>query len=419
MYLEFSDIPDPISLCLSTILKEARKEDRLVKQIFYTMLSADTNNPTNLAINSPSGEGKTHVIQKVAEKFPKEDVMFLAGMTDKALFHRQGALVVKNEVGEYEPIDDKIAQIDSEIEDKQSEIETTKDGNLKQGLGSTIKHLQKQKKDLLKDAKKLIDLSHKILVFLDTPSPKLFNALMPLLSHDRYEVEYEFADTNSHTGIETKRNILRGWPAVIFAQAIDYSHYDRWPEIQRRFIITNPKMDSEKYEQAIDLIADKYGLPDFAYQHKIVSDSQKEKVCEIIKGIKQKIRDVCDSVKPGKNNVIIPFNEVLTESLSKQKAFDMTIADRFFGLISLLTLINIDGRPRLVFRKIGDLIIQTIPFALFEDLGEAIFLMQYANGVRPYVLEWYYDVFLKAYNSKTEPDTKEDIHNGKTITEKR
>jgi hypothetical protein len=46
----------------------------------------------------------------------------------------------------------------------------------------------------LKDARKLIDLSHKILVFLDTPRPELFNALMPLLSHDHYEVEYEFAD---------------------------------------------------------------------------------------------------------------------------------------------------------------------------------------------------------------------------------
>jgi hypothetical protein len=50
---------DPIQSCLRVILKEARKEDRLVKQIFYTMLSAFTNKPINLAINSPTGEGKT------------------------------------------------------------------------------------------------------------------------------------------------------------------------------------------------------------------------------------------------------------------------------------------------------------------------------------------------------------------------
>ena len=75
--------------------------------------------------------------------------------------------------------------------------------------------LEDNKKDLVKNAKKLIDLSHKTLIFLDT--------LMPLLSHDKYEVEYEYTDT--HNGIKTKANILRGWPAVIFAQAIDYSHY--------------------------------------------------------------------------------------------------------------------------------------------------------------------------------------------------
>jgi hypothetical protein len=87
------------------------------------MLSAYTNNPLNLAINSPSGEGKNYVLRKVAENFPKEDVIFLTGMTEKALFHRQGTLVVKNsESGEFEPIEDRVEQTDSEIEDKEYEM---------------------------------------------------------------------------------------------------------------------------------------------------------------------------------------------------------------------------------------------------------------------------------------------------------
>ena len=278
MTVEELPIDNPIRYCIEVILKEARKEDRLVKQTFYTMASAYTNNPINLAINSPSGEGKTHVLVKVGEKFPKDDILFLSNMTDKALFHRQGILVVKNEFGEYVSITDKLEEFDLEIEDKQNEMANAKDKILKQGLGSAIKALERDKRDLLKNAKKLIDLSHKILVFLDTPRPELFNALMPLLSHDKWEVEYEFVDT--HNGIKTKSNVLRGWPAVIFAQAVDYSRYERWPEIQRRFIITNPKMSTEKYEQAVDLIGEKYGLPDFAYQQKIVSDAQKDKVRE-------------------------------------------------------------------------------------------------------------------------------------------
>lgn len=134
-------------------------------------------------------------------------------MSDKALFHRQGILVIKNEVGEYEPVEDKIAEIDSQIEDYRSDISISKKRDFTQARNKQIKQLENQKRELLKDARKLIDLSHKILVFLDTPRPELFNALMPLLSHDHYEVEYEFADC-TNTGIKTKNNILRGWPIV-------------------------------------------------------------------------------------------------------------------------------------------------------------------------------------------------------------
>ncbi len=73
---------------------------------------------------------------------------------------------------------------------------------------------------------------------------------------------------------------------MIFAQAIDYSHYKRYPEIQRRFIITNPKMDTEEYEAAIDLTFDKYCLPDFMYQSKIVSDLEKDEAREKIRGLR-------------------------------------------------------------------------------------------------------------------------------------
>jgi hypothetical protein len=316
-----SEKDSPIQFCFDVILKEAREEDRLVKQLFYTMLSAYTNNPVNLAINSPSGEGKNYVIHKVAEKFPKQDVMLLAGMTDKALFHRNGILIAKNtETGEYEPIDDRLEQIDSEIEDKDYQMKhMTKDKNQKQLLKSQIKALKNDKENLLKDAKKLIDLSHKVLIFLDTPRPELFDALMSLLSHDEWQVEYEFADTTSN-GIKTRSNVLRGWPAVIFAQAIDYSYYKRYPEIQRRFIITNPEMTKEKYAAAINLIFDKFGLPDFMYQQKVVTDSDKQKVKDIIIEIKQKILDVCDRLEPGQNNVFIPYNEALEQSANKEKA---------------------------------------------------------------------------------------------------
>jgi hypothetical protein len=409
---------DILQFCIKIILKEAKEEDKVVKQILYTMLSAYTNNPINLAINSPSGEGKTYVIQKVGEKFPKEDMMFLAGMTDKALFHRQGTFIVTNEqTGEHEPLDKLIGEIDSQIEDKELEITITKDPMLREGLKAFIDSLEEDKKELKKRAKKLIDLSHRTLVFLDSPRPELFSALMPLLSHDRYEVEYEFVDTTN--GIRTKTNILRGWPAVIFAQALDYSHYQRYPEIQRRFIITNPKMSAEKYAHGVDLICDRFGLPDFAYQAKVVNDLDKEKTREIIKDIKHKMLEACERVKPGKNNVIIPYMDTIKKSLPKQRAFDMTTTNRIGGFLSLLPLVNADKRPRLVVKNKNEpgFLSQVIPFALFEDLQETMCLMEYANGVRPYILEWYNDVFLEVYNSKKTEDSKFNSR-GELLTEK-
>jgi hypothetical protein len=107
---------------LDVVAKEVKQDDRLCRQVYYTLLSTYTDDPVNLAINAPTGEGKSYVVKKVAELFPKSDVLFLSAMSDKALFHRPGILVTKDENGEYTSIEDKVAEIDSEIEDKQSEI---------------------------------------------------------------------------------------------------------------------------------------------------------------------------------------------------------------------------------------------------------------------------------------------------------
>jgi hypothetical protein len=403
MYIDYG-IKDKIEYCLDIILKEAKREEKLSYQLIITKLSAYSNNPINLLINAPSGVGKNYVINKVAELFPEYDILFLGGMTDKALFHRSGTLVIKNENGEYEPIEGKIAEIDKEIEDKEYELNQTHDTDRKQALRSLITNLSQDKKNLVKDARKLIDLSNKIIVFLDTPSQQLLSGLLPLLSHDKYEVEYEFTDT--HNGLKTRNNVLRGWPAVIIAQALDFSNSPRFPEYQRRFITTNPKMTKEKYNEAINLIIDKCSKPDSIYQHEIVSDEEKDKAREIIKGLKEQIQTICSNVKPGKNNVIIPFSDLIRESIPKEKALDMTRASRLSTYLSFLPIVYFNKRPRITIIKKGDIKIQTIPIATFADLQNTISLMEYSDGVRPYILEWYYDVFLKAFTEKENPDSK-------------
>jgi len=80
----------------------------------------------------------------------------------------------------------------------------------------------------------------------------------------------------------------------------------------------------------------------------------------------------------------------------------------------LLPVVNIDKRPRLVTRREGDPILKICPFAAFEDLQESAYLMEYSNGVRPYVLEWYNEVFLNRYNEINSATIDSDGSTGLT-----
>jgi hypothetical protein len=83
--LHTNDHQDDLQYVIKVILKEAVNEEALIKQILYTILSSKSNQPTNLAINAPPGEGKTHAVVKTIELFPSKDVICIAGMTPKAL----------------------------------------------------------------------------------------------------------------------------------------------------------------------------------------------------------------------------------------------------------------------------------------------------------------------------------------------
>jgi hypothetical protein len=242
--------------------------------------------------------------------------------------------------------------------------------------------------------------------------------LLPLLSHDEYEVEYEYVDT--HKGIKTRSNILRGWPAVVIAQALDYSKSPRFQEYQRRFITTNPIMSKKKFDEAINLILNKSSVPDLIYQHVVVSDYEKDKAREIIKGLKEQIQAICSDLEPGKNNVIIPFDDLILQSIPKEKASDMTRANRLVTYLSFLPLIHFGKRPRIEIGIDGDILSkQMIPIATFEDLQNTNSLMKYSDGVRPYILEWYYDIFLKAYEDKCDKIDIKTNSKGETVEEDR
>lgn len=238
---------NPVEFCLASIVKEARQEDLLAKQLLLAKLSAYTKNPLNMCINAPSGEGKNYVINKVAEKFPSDDVLTLAGMTDKALFHRRGELVIKNpQTKNYEPLMPMIAVINKAIAEKARqlrEMEKEKKGNVSArgngrektstgDNGSSIDHatdlqanpeessnsrgqeskalekeildLKEHRASLFSQAKKMINLENKILIFLDTPS----QTLLSTLTFDARYGSPNSSQQNLRTFLRTRYRIL-------------------------------------------------------------------------------------------------------------------------------------------------------------------------------------------------------------------
>jgi hypothetical protein len=146
-------------------------------------------------------------------------------------------------------------------------------------------------------------------------------------------------------------------------------------------------LTTEKYKESIKLIGARYGLPEFVYDATIVSESQKNQAKEMVKELKEKILLISERNNPNSQNVFIPFYESLDKSFPAGEASDITAATRLYTNMTLLPLVNIDKRPRLVTRSDGNPILRTCPFATFDDLQESIYLMEYSNGVRPYVLE--------------------------------
>src|SRR5919199_871177 len=283
---------DYAEFVINTIKKTVKQEDSLVRQIFYSALSAYTNDPINLGIIAPTSEGKTYPVIESLKPFPKEDVWLIGSMSTKLLVRQKGVLVDKNN----EPLKPKIKALKKEIantKEKQNQEE-----------------LKEQLEELYENARTLIDLRGKILVFLEPPQHELWNLLKPILSHDSDEIEFPFVD-KTERGFQPKRVVVKGWPACIFCSAKDESEWPVWPEIVSRFLITSPNMNATKYRESNLLIAQRKGLPSLIQQRVIVSDEEVQLARLCVLRLKQQIQTLLStSTKPSYNSnnpVWIPY----------------------------------------------------------------------------------------------------------------
>lgn len=106
-------------------------------------------------------------------------------------------------------------------------------------------------------------------MLLDTPDHNLLANIAPILSHDKYEQEYRYVDSNSGP-IRTKINVIRGFPTLIYTQASDQSNRERFVEVIRRFLPISVNTSQKKVTDAIVLKVEKAGGARGEYDIKVV-----------------------------------------------------------------------------------------------------------------------------------------------------
>jgi hypothetical protein len=409
---------EQIAFVIETLKKRAPFDVIPIKQLFYGMCSAFTKIPIPHNVNSKdAGAGKNYLLSLVAGHFPSRYVLPLTGMSDKAIFHRPGIMVIEkpnDETGEIDVI--PIAPLINELELWKEEIWA---GGGTRESKQKIKEIDLEIEDIEEKAEKLIDLNNQIIVGLDTPQDSLIETLMALISQDfPGDQKYEYTEKSSSGKLGRRVNRLRGMPVLFTTRVIDDTRAPRFSEKNRRFINVNPVTSSKKIHAANDLIGLSYGSLPEEYDRLVVSRQDTERCKQIIWIIVAKLKQHSAYLKPKQPGILIPFRDAISKCIpvSGNQPWSMTVTDRTFKYLSIITKINMDSRPKVVDTETG----QFWPIAIFEDLKETLLLMERAaSGVRPYIVNWFNDVFLPAFKDLDDKPNELKDEDGNTIIKER
>jgi len=183
------------------------KHDTDVKlATFYVALSSFLKSPLNETVKGESGVGKTYGIKQVLSYFPQDKIHYIGSESPTAFYHDTGILMTKE--GKQINLDDEpIKPIKSnKIYKTEEEFEVAKANYIK---------TKKEWCKIINESYLEIDLSHRIMFFLDVESEG-FKKLLPVLSHDNETIEFNFTDKGTN-GLKTKKVRTKGFPCAIFA----------------------------------------------------------------------------------------------------------------------------------------------------------------------------------------------------------
>jgi 5S rRNA maturation endonuclease (ribonuclease M5) len=311
-----------------TIKKD--EENKLIT--FLCMLSAYTENSQfNISFNAPSSSGKSYIPLEESSLFPSVDVIKLGNCSPTAFFHEQGEF------------------------DKQK---------------NSIK----------------IDLSRKIIIFLEQPHTALLERLRSLLSHDEKEMQSKITDKVYKGGNKTKTVIIRGFPSVIFCSAglrIDEQE-------GTRFFLLSPENNQEKIREGIAMKVKKETDTEAYYQW-LESNPERKLLKERIRAIKnEKIQEV-----KFENPEII--ERVFLEKRNMLKPRHQRDIGRLISIIKAFTILNVWFRKN----ENGEIV------ASKEDIEEGVRIWEklaesQEYNLPPYVYQLYKEIIVSVFQEKNK-----------------
>jgi hypothetical protein len=388
LHLPAGTFEDKVLKPLDAIIKE---DPRYKKQLVYAYLGADLD-PYNLGSMAPSSEGKTYPAVQVASIFPQKNILYLGGLSPTAIVHDHGVLTD----GSGNSIEERVNELTDRIEEEESRLA---DAHHKEELKNKIKLDKDERKSLFKEARYLIDLTGKVLLFLEPPHHETWARLKPILSHDKYEIEFRITEKTKKGQLCTNHIIIRGFPVSVFCSAKDeQSKWSMWEEIQTRHEITSPNMALQKYLAANKLSSTKKGLPQTIVDRRIDRKSLQEAqeylgaIISRIKDIQRAVQDV--TKEPYPNLSFIPFVDLLADAFPHDSGSRMREYSRLLAKINVIAFAHMNQRAFILIDKLPFII------ASIYDLKEAIDITALSSELPPFKLRFYYDIFIPALEQK-------------------
>jgi hypothetical protein len=348
------------------------KRDPVTKAMtFLVCLSTYTEDPLNLFLRGESSLGKTYVVSRITKLFPKSDVWDLGGATPKFLIRQHGVLVDENE----QPI------LMTQKPDKNASMEK----------------LQAWK-DRLAHSKTIIDLTGKILVFLEAPHIEVFNAIRSILSHDEKEISYPFVNKTDSLGLKTVNVVIGGWPACVFCSSSEKHIQD----LATRSITVTPTFDEKKFKDANKLSGARVSLP-----WKFQPDKETELLKQFIREIKTLNGDIL-------KHIIIPYGEKFGEYYKSKHPRDMRDCKHILSLIQSCCLLHYAQRPILRIEAEKDLLATekdvSLIMALWQQIAETT-----ETGAPGQILKLYKDVIVQMAQTTNNPQQLVNIEETKEL----